>query len=558
LNPAEVTAAIREALACFQSKDFARAEALYRQVVAAAPDAKKWSDLGVILKTQGKHEEAAAAYQRAIELDPKDATTHYNLGNLLRDLGQVDGAVASYRRAVGTNPRLSDAHINLGRLLIEKGRTDEALSHMQAAGGANPRSHDVHNNLGIAFHRSGRMKEAIQSFRQAIELKPDYIDAYGNLGQAHAALYEEDEACASLRKAVELDPLNPGRHVTLGYFYRNFLKLDDALACFRHALELQPTNPDYHVDYSLALLLKGELTQGWHEYEWRWHASEQDTPRPASSGLEWNGEDISGKRILLYHEQGFGDVIQFIRYAPLVARRGAQVAVLCQPELVRLVRTVDGIHEVIADGETIPPVDHQCALLSLPRVFKTDLDTIPNSAPYVRADPNAIHAWATRMGKKSGPRVGLIWAGTAENTLNHKRSCSLSDFGRLAIKGVEFHSLQKGEPAAEAKTPPPGMTLVDWTEELNDFADTAALLANLDLLITVDTAGAHLAGALGKPVWLLNRFESEWRWLVGRNDSPWYPSMRIYSQVLPGSWREPLTEVASQIASLVTGSKKVY
>jgi hypothetical protein len=279
--------------------------------------------------------------------------------------------------------------------------------------------------------------------------------------------------------------------------------------------------------------------------------------------------------VLLHAEQGFGDSIQFIRYAPLVAQRGGHVIVQCQPGLETLLAGVEGISQIITRDEPLPDFDLHCPLMSLPWVFATRLDTIPAAIPYLRANTEKVAHWRERLAREqstsgeTGPsrcdtlKIGLVWAGEARphrphvNRINRRRSMSLSQFAPLAqVPGVAFISLQKGKSAEQAQTLPPGMRLLDWTAELNDFADTAALIEALDLVISVDTSVAHLAGALGKPVWLLNRFDTCWRWLLDRSDSPWYPTMRLFRQPQPGAWAPVIAEVREQLKLLVQSRSK--
>lgn len=312
-------------------------------------------------------------------------------------------------------------------------------------------------------------------------------------------------------------------HFNLANVYAQALMLDEAIASYDRAIALEPDNAGYRWNRALKLLLKGDYERGWKEYEWRWQGClELIGRKPRFPQSQWSGEEIRGRTLMIYREQGLGDVIQFVSYAPLLAARGAKVLLVCQPELVRLLSGAKGLAGVFSDQDALPSFDLHCPLLSLPLLLGTTLETIPASVPYIRPDPALVEAWLRRMQGPSTLRVGLIWGGWAGNTIDRKRSVPLSDFKPLSqIKGAQFFSLQKGEHAEQAKSPPPGLSLTDWTADIHDFADTAALVANLDLVISVDTAGAHLAGTMAKPVWLLNRYESEWHWLVDRG----YPLM---------------------------------
>ena len=324
--------------------------------------------------------------------------------------------------------------------------------------------------------------------------------------------------------------------------------MDEALAACERAIALKPEFPVARSNRAMMLLLKGEFAKAWAEYEWRLQRGDIAPPRGLSQP-QWKGEDPAGLAILIHAEQGVGDSIHFIRYAPLLAARGARVIVECQPELVALFRTVEGVERVLAAGETLPAFDRHVPMMSLPFAFHTTLDAIPARVPYLRADETRVKAWAERVAREGGRmKVGVAWAGKPSHKDDHLRSLRLSAFAPLAeAKGVSFYSLQKSEAAAQAKDPPPGMALIDLTDEIKDFADTAALLVNLDLVIAVDTAVIHLGGALARPVWTLLHFVPDWRWMLDREDSPWYPTMRLFRQPAPGDWPAVLHRVAEEL-----------
>jgi len=358
----------------------------------------------------------------------------------------------------------------------------------------------------------GQVDEAITCYRRALELNPNYADAYNNLGLT----------------------------------FKEKGELDEAITCYRRALELNPNQVNAHFNMSLALLLSGNFKQGWSEYEWRWKADKltiasQQYPRSLFSLAE-----IPGRTILLHAEQGFGDNIQFIRYAALLVQYGAKVIVECHEELHSLFENIEDIYRVIVFDEQPPLFDLNCPILSLPLIFGTTLETIPENVPYLAASPLQTLKWKERlMMDISKFRVGLVWHGNPK--IPHKH-LSLNHFaGLFGINDVSFYSLQKGEAAEEAKHP----RLIDYTAEIRNFSDTAAIIENLDLIITIDTAVAHLAGALGKPVWTLLRFSPDWRWLLNREDSPWYPTMRLFRQPAPGDWESVITKVKDELLRLL-------
>jgi hypothetical protein len=323
------------------------------------------------------------------------------------------------------------------------------------------------------------------------------------------------------------------------------LKLDEAEASFRRAIELRTDFADAHNDLAMCLLLRGDFSQGWQEYEWRWKLPEIRRIDPKIPGPAWDGSPLDGESIFLHAEQGFGDTIQFARYIPMVAQRGARVILACQPEVAPLIRQIEGIERIILPGEPRPACDTHLPLLSLPRIFETRLDTIPAKVPYIHADPERAEHWKSRLAEHAGSlKVGLCWSGRAMHSRDIFRSIPPEQLAPLAsVEGVRFFSLQKG-----AATAPP-IPLIDPTPELHDFSDTAALINNLDLVITVDTAVAHVAGAMGKPVWLLLSFCPDWRWLLERPDSPWYPTARVFRQASAGDWRAVMLDVANALAA---------
>ena len=306
------------------------------------------------------------------------------------------------------------------------------------------------------------------------------------------------------------------------------------------------------------LLLQGRYAEGWQEYEWRWRKSDFTSPCRHTDIPLWDGSPLLGRTILLHAEQGFGDAIQFARYAPLVAQRGGTVVVECHPQLVQLIQTIDGIQTVVPFGAPLPPFNCQAPLLSLPRIFETTLQSIPSRCPYMAVRDEYLKKWAALISTHSASlRVGLVWAG--KSYPDPLRSCRLAELAPLALlHNVTFYSLQLGAGSEQAASPPSGMTLIDLTDQIHDFANTAALIDQLDLVIGIDTAVAHLAGALGKPVLLLLPFAPDWRWLLHRSDSPWYPTMRIFRQKQPGDWSDAILNVQAALETLSFRNKKSF
>ncbi|WP_305123470.1 tetratricopeptide repeat protein [Roseomonas sp. GC11] len=515
------------------------AVAAYRQAAGLDPSHPGiQNNLGVALRQQGRLEEAVACYQRVIALSPQDAGAHGNLGNALRQMGQMDAAEAAFRQALRLHPASPTAHNALGDALREQGRVEEAIRHHRQALALQPRDGVTYNLLGLAQQHQGQLEEAVASYRQALALSPGLAGAHSNLGTALQVIGQPEEAVESLRKALELQPNHPDFLSNLGSAQTECGRLAEAMACFRQAIALRPDHAVAHLHLGMALLGRGDFPKGWTEYEWRWRCAQtpRDFPQP-----RWRGEHAAGRRLLLHAEQGLGDTLQFCRYAELAAERGLRVVMEVQPSLRRLLQGLPGTEAVLARGEPLPEFDLHCPLLSLPLAFGTLPHTIPQRVPYLRAEAAEVLLWRQRLearGKK-GPRIGIAWAGSPKLARDRLRSIDPALLVPLLnMPGLHFINLQKGGTPAPAEAP-----LTDLMPEVQDFAETAALMASLDLIISVDTAVAHLAGALGKPVWMLDRFAPDWRWLEGRADSPWYPTMRIYRQPAPRQWGPVLEAV---------------
>jgi hypothetical protein len=409
--------------------------------------------------------------------------------------------------------------------------------------------------MGNALLEQGRLDEAAAWCRRAIILKPDQPDAYVSLGTAYKEQGRLSEAVSCFRTALDLDPDFAGAHNNLSNVLRDQGHLDEAIAYFRTAISLKPDFADAHNNLAMALLARGDMSAGWEEYEWRWKTPHLIRAGRGFTQPQWCGEAAAGHVLLIHAEQGFGDTLQFCRYAALASARGLRVVLEVQPPLVRLLRSLPGVERVMARGEALPEFDLHCPMLSLPRAVGTTLETIPSAGSYLQADPLGVASWERRLAAMDRPglRVGLVWAGNprrhspAAAALDARRSIAPQRLAPLLdLPGLHWLSLQKDGPAA-----PEAFALTDFMAGMDDFADTAALVATLDLVISVDSAMAHLAAALGKPVWVLDRFDPCWRWLTGRRDSPWYPTLRLYRQPQPGDWDSVLAEVVHDLHGLV-------
>jgi len=526
----------------YRAGRLAQAEDALRQATAAKPDhAQAFHLLGVIAHQRGFNAQAADHIRMAISWDAAQASYRCNLGVVLDELGQFEEAEASLRAALRLRPEYPEALNNLGKVLTERGRPAQAEESLRAALALRPDSRDALNNLGNALSDLGRAQEAEDTLRRALRLQPDTPDALNNLGVALSQLGRSSEAEASFQAALRLRPDYPDAHSNLGAAQFDLRRLAEAEASYRQALRLRPDFVDARRNLACLALITGRYAEGWEENEWRWKTKHMAPAVRNFPAPLWGGEAIGGRVILLHAEQGLGDTLQFCRYAPLI-EAGAKVVLEVQAPLVRLLSRMPGVAQIVARGEALPSFDLHCPLMSLPRAFGTRLETIP-AAPYLAAEPADAAMWRERLSGLVGLKVGLVWAGEPRagfadlEAIDARRSMALATLGPLAeAPGVSFVSLQKGKSATQAAVPPPAMSLVDHTADLKDFADTAALIDNLDLVISVDTSVAHLAGGMGKPVWLLNRFDTCWRWLLDRDDSPWYPTLRQFRQPSPGDW----------------------
>ena len=512
MPPALVRQQLAKAVRQHQAGHLAEAEHLYRRVLQNDPcNVDALHLLGVITLQQGRPDLAIDLISRAIKLNPGEASFHANKGVAFKDLGRWDEAIVCYRSAIGLQPQQPEAHNSLGNALALSARPDEAQASYRRAIALRPDYAEAHYNLGITLKEQGRAEDAVDCYRKAIAARPDYQEAHYNLGNA----------------------------------FRDLRQLDAAVASYRRAIELRPDFPDAHHNLALALLAQGNLAAGWPEYEWRWNTSQLSSARRGFIQSQWRGEPAEGRTLLIHAEQGFGDTIQFCRYAPLAAKRGLRVILEVQEPLLRLLRDLPGVDVVLPRGADLPAFDLHCPMLSLPLALHTTLSTIPTAPSWPAADQSRANAWRSRLARVCGPGplIGLAWAGKPSNLADSRRSIAPDRLTPLfKVPGLQFLGLQQ----ADLK-PPANIPLPDFMGEMSDFADTAALIANLDLVIAVDTAVAHLAATLGKPVWLLDRFDACWRWLDGRRDSPWYPTLRLYRQKRPGDWDAVLAEVTRDL-----------
>lgn len=518
-------------------------------VADAQEDADALCQAGVALWRGGEHEAAAGTLARAVAAAPHNVTARNHLGNALLELGRADAALEHLDAAVSARPDIAALHYNLGNALAKLGRPVEAEATFRTALRLDPAHAGAHNNLGNTLRTLGRVDEAVACYRHAIALRPDLAGARNNLGSALLALHLPEEAEAALREALVQLPDYAEACNNLGGALLALDRPEEARAQFARAVQLDPAQVQARFGEALALLSLGRYREGWAAYESRWldprfREDERDYAMPV-----WRndaGSSIAGRTVLLHAEQGLGDTIQFVRYAPLVRRLGARVVLEVQAPLVRL--CADLADAVIATGEDLPPYHSHCPLLSLPHAFRTDLPTIPAPVPYLRADPARLAAWQATLGPPRGLRVGLAISGSAEHPEDQLRSIPAALLQPLLESpGVEFHLVQKDVREADVAVLRNAPDVRNHAGHLDDFVDTAALLSTLDLLVSVDTSVAHLAGALGIPVWLLLQSNADFRWMRLRTDSPWYPTMHLFRQTTPRRWEPVVARLADAL-----------
>ena len=546
---------------------------------------------GFLLHQQGKIDDAKLAYQLALQIDPNNFNALQLLGLIELESGRIELSVDLLLKAININPNITNCHINIANAYVKSQRYKEATEHYQMAIQIDPKISQAYYGLGICFDNQNnwdqaiffytkvidsqpdfidayqnrgacleeqkKWKEAIQDYDSAIALNPAYFKAFSNRGNALKELLRFEEAIQSILKAISINPMFVEAYSNLGVLYTELNLIDKAIECYEIAISIDPNYHSARFNKSMALLVSGDLVNGFKDYEWRWESKVLKIHKRSYSKPLWLGDQILiGKTILVYCEQGLGDTIQFCRYLIKLSNLARQVIFEVDESLKEIIATLNCQVALITKGSDLPEFDYHCPLMSLPHAFNTTLQDLPLEENYLCVDSSKSHYWKNKISLNSQSpkiRVGLVWSGgfKAEGlfrSFNGKRNIPLENFAVFNNIDVAFFSFQKGEPAESElnylqEMNWHGPQITHWVSELNNFSDTAALLDQMDLIITVDTAMAHLAGAIGKPVWLLNRFDTCWRWFLERNDSPWYPTMKIYRQEQHGNWNTVLERV---------------
>lgn len=457
---------------------------------------------------------------------------------------------ARLRARLEENPVDVDALYLLGVHCHRTGRSNEAIAFLRRAAERAAHRFDLHAALALILRETGDIDGAIACYRKSIEIKPTYAPAFNGMGAAYFALGNWGAALEAYSHAARLAPGDADPISNMGSAFFNLGMDDKSILCSRRAIDLAPDFVEAHFGLAVALLCSGQYKEGLAEYEWRRRL--KDYRQHVLPAPEWKGEAIERKTIFLYPEQGLGDALHFARYATVLAEDyGARVVLGGFASLERVLRTVPGVADFVASGEELPPMDVHLPLLSAPFRVGTRADTIPAPPRYLSAEKEAAKAWGERLSGFTGLKVGLVWAGARTNPADARRSLRLEALSKIvAVPGCSFFSLQKGRADEETPARLGGMGIVDFTEDVQDFADTAALVENLDLVITVDTSVAHLAGAMGKPTWILTRWDNDWRWMRERDDSPWYPSVRLFRQAAIGQWDDVIAGAAAALSQL--------
>jgi tetratricopeptide (TPR) repeat protein len=537
--------------------------AVHEQLVQLVPgSADAHNHLGLARQRSGDHAGACADFERALALAPGMAQAHVNLGTALFTLGQTGQAIAQYRLALASTPAFADAHFQLGSALQHMQRTAEAEESYRAALSSKPDHVQALNNLAVMLQGREQFAESIALLDKAMHIDAKIASVHHNMAVSiealgrRAAVAEKltrfEQAIAHYEQAIALDPRHVESLLGIAAIKIDLMQLEELLPLYERIFSVAPTLPKARCNHGVALLTLGRFAEGWRDFEYRWELSPKMV-RLESAQPHWQaGIDPAGKTLLLYAEQGLGDTLQFVRYAKLLAQRGATVWIKVPPSLTLLLASCPGVSRVFAPDEEIPPFDYLCPMLSVPGIVGTDLDNIPGDTPYLKPAPERVAHWRDKLGEHKHFRVGLVWAGEPRRDqpevalIDRMRSLHFDQLRPLLdVPGVEFHSVQVGQAAAAQLTDAP--QVIDHTGDLFDFQETAALAEQLDLAICADTSTAHLVGAIGKPVWLLNRYNTCWRWLRDRKDSPWYPGMRLFRQPSLGDWDSVIAEVKTAL-----------
>jgi len=587
LRPNDVMALNNRGNVLHQLKRHGEALADYDKALAIAPNyAEALNNRGVALAELKRLEEALASYEQALAIQPNYAEALNNRGNALDALGRFAEALTSYEQALAIQPNYDEALYNRGSVLQKLKRFEESLASIEQALILRPGHAETLNNRGVTLHELKRYADALASYEQALALQPNHVEALNNRGSTLRKLRRFEESLASIEQALILRPDHAETLNNRGATLHELRRFTDALASYERALAMQPNyaealnnrghtlqelkrfeealasfeqalalRPDYayaHWNESLLRLLTGDFSRGWAKYEWRWKSEDRNTKHNFSQPLWLGAEAIDGKTILLHSEQGFGDTIQFCRYVPLVAARGARVILEVEKPLRELMAGLAGVSQVVSKGEPLPDFTVHCPLASLPLAFATQLESIPADMPYLSVPKAYAEKWKQRLPKSVSARIGICWAGNPNFEGDLSRSIGLRPLLPLLTgRDAQFFSIQKDLRAEDSEILQNNPQITHLGKEIETFGDTAAIISMMDMVISSDTSVVHLAGALGKPVWILLQFVPDWRWLLDRDDCPWYPSARLFRQDGTRGWDGVIRRVQDALRDFV-------
>ena len=573
-----------------ESGQFEEAVQVYRKVIEFKPSsAEIYNSLGVSLSKLNLLEEAIRVYQHTIRFDPKYAPTnhhmgisfaelgqfdkavsvckkaieldHYNyevyntLGNIYTELGQFENGLRAYQKALDLNPCIAKLHFNFANMLKLKGKLEESVVAYKRSIVLNPSYSEAYYNLGTLLQKQGKLEESVVVYHKAIVINPNYAEVYNNLGHMLHKQRDLDGAFQLYQKAVSLKPDFLVAYRNLGDVLSQQGKIEQAIQSYEKAIEIQPDNAKSHHHLGMLLLLQGDFQRGWKECEWRLKCNDFPVEKRGFAQPVWDGSPLNGKTIFLYAEQGFGDTIQFIRYVYELTRYKVDIIFECQSELLSLFRNIGVITQLIVQGDTVPDFHVHSPLLSLPRILGTDLESIPSKVPYLPVKPLPVF----RFNPNSKLKVGIVWAGNSWHPNDDTRSVDLQQFTILFnVSACQFYSLQVGDRRNDIFNCNYLVPVIDLGANFSDFSDTASAIIELDLVISVDTSVAHLAGALGKNVWVLLSWIPDWRWLLEKEDTLWYPTMRLFRQTRNGDWESAFQQLQLALKQYVLESRDLY
>lgn len=545
-DPADV---LKQAITLQQAGRLKDAAALCRPYLKQnAPDILNL--LGILELQQGRFAEGVAALDRSLQINPLQHQTLCNRGFGLEALGMISEAEKSYAHAVELAPEYARAHANHANVLDLLGRSREALDAANRALAINSSMPDAHCNRSNALRKLARLEEALASIDKALELAPRIAVLHNNRANILRDLQRPKDALAAFDIAIALDPAYAEAHTNRGNVLRDLKRYEEAIESHNKAIAIAPQSPTAYWNKSLVALLTGDYEEGWRLFEWRWQSdSLKNSVRTFNAPLWLGAEDIHGKTLLVYAEQGYGDTVQFCRYIPQLLKQNIRIIFEAPRSLLPLLITLDGADNImfVAAGDTIPEFDYQIPLMSLPLVFDTRIETIPAAPHYLSISPQRKKRWQKRLGEKARPRIGICWSGRPGQAPDRKRSAALADFAPLFALPFDFHVLQKDIRTEDRELLPCFENLTAYSSELMDFADTAALIGEMDLCLSVDTSVAHVAGAIGATVWLMLPWVAEWRWLAEREDSPWYPTAALLRQPDLNDWAGLMASTKSRL-----------